>query len=482
MDALQTEISGMAARATAALMQTLCNMKALDRNLQLATPKPLTPPGPKTRLISGVMRDYQNDPLGFATRCAREFGDIITARFLYVPCFFVYHPDYIEQILVTEQRNFIKSVSLQSPFMRRMVGNGLLSSEGEFWKRQRRLAQPAFHRERINAYSQTMTAYTERLIAAWQAGETRDLHEDMMQLTLEIVAKTLFDADVADTAREVGQLLSVIVEPFSYQASFRWILDNRLPTPAHRRFHRTAQRLDEIVFGIINERRTSKTDRGDLLSMLLAAQDDDGGQMTDQQLRDEAMTLFLAGHETTALTMSWTWYLLAQHPEVEAKLHAELDAVLGGRTPTIADLPALKYADQIIKESMRLYPPAYAMGRQALQSFELGGYRIPAKAQIFFFQYVTHRDPRFFSEPETFKPERWTDEFVKQLPRYAYFPFGGGPRLCIGNSFALMETVLILTTIAQRFRLKLVSNEPIKPIPGITLRPENGVQMILEKR
>jgi cytochrome P450 len=199
-------------------------------------------------------------------------------------------------------------------------------------------------------------------------------------------------------------------------------------------------------------------------------------------LRDEAMTLFLAGHETTALTMSWTWYLLAQHPEVEAKLHAELDTVLGGRTPTIADLPALKYADQIIKESMRLYPPAYAMGREALQSFELGGYRIPAKAQIFFFQYATHRDPRFFAEPEQFKPERWTDEFVKQLPRYAYFPFGGGPRLCIGNSFALMETVLILTTIAQRFRLKLVSNEPIKPIPGITLRPENGVKMIVEKR
>ncbi len=444
--------------------------------------KSSAPPGPKARLISGVMREYQDDPLGFTTRCAREFGDIVSARFLYMPCFFIYHPDHIEQVLVTQQRNFIKPVSLQTPFMRRLVGNGLLTSEGEFWKRQRRLAQPAFHRERINAYSQTMTAYTERMIAAWQAGEVRDIHEDMMQLTLEIVAKTLFDADVTDTAREVGQLLSVIVEPFSYQASFKWILDNRLPTPANRRFHRTAKRLDEIMFRIINERRASKVDRGDLLSMLLAAQDDDGSQMTDQQLRDEAMTLFLAGHETTALTMSWTWYLLARYPEVEAKLLTEIESVLGGRTPTMADLPALKYADQIIREAMRLYPPVYAIGRQSLQEFELGGYRIPAKSQIFFFQYVTHRDPRYFDEPERFKPERWTEEFVKQLPRYAYFPFGGGPRLCIGNSFAMMETVLLLTTIAQRFRLKLVSEEPIKPIPGITLRPENGVKMSLEKR
>lgn len=457
-------------------------MSTLDLKSNLANLKSTSPPGPKAHWLTGVMRDYQNDPLEFTTRCAREFGDVVSARFLYVPCFFIYHPDHIEQVLVTQQRNFIKSVSLQTPFMRRLVGNGLLTSEGDFWKRQRRLAQPAFHRERINSYSQTMTAYTERMLASWHTGEARDIHEDMMQLTLEIVAKTLFDADVTDTAREVGQLLSVIVEPFSYQASFKWILDNRLPTPMNRRFHRTAQRLDEIVFGIINERRASQADRGDLLSMLLAAQDEDGSQMTDQQLRDEAMTLFLAGHETTALTMSWTWYLLAQNPEVETKLLAEIESVLGGRTPTLADLPALKYADQIIKEAMRLYPPAYAMGRQALQEFELGGYRIPAKSQIFFFQYVTHRDPRYFDAPEQFKPERWTEEFVKQLPRYAYFPFGGGPRLCIGNSFAMMETVLLLTTIAQRFRLRLVSNEAIKPIPGITLRPEKGVKMRLEKR
>lgn len=441
-----------------------------------------SPPGPKARLISGVMRDYQADPLGFATRCAREFGDVVSARFLYVPCFFISHPDYIEYALVTHQRNFVKPVSFQTPFMRRLVGNGLLSSEGEFWKRQRRLAQPAFHRERIHGYSHVMADYAGRTVATWRPGEVRDIHEEMMQLTLEIVAKTLFDAEVADTAKEVGELLSVIVEPFSYQASYKWILDNRLPTPANRRFHRTAKRLDEIVYGIINERRASQADRGDLLSMLLAAQDEDGSQMSDQQLRDEAMTLFLAGHETTALLLSWAWYLLAENPSVEAKLHAELTAVLGGRTPTMADLPALNYTDQIVKEVLRLYPPAYAMGRQSLQDIEIGGYRIPAKAQLFFFPYVVQRDPRYFDAPEEFRPERWTEAFVKQLPRYAYFPFGGGPRLCIGNSFATMEAVLILATIAQQFRLTLVPNQIIKPLPSVTLRPERGIKMVLEKR
>ena len=216
--------------------------------------------------------------------------------------------------------------------------------------------------------------------------------------------------------------------------------------------------------------------------MLLAAQDEDGSQMSDQQLRDEAMTLFLAGHETTALLLSWAWYLLAENPSVEAKLHAELTAVLGGRTPTMADLPALNYTDQIVKEVLRLYPPAYAMGRQSLQDIEIGGYRIPAKAQLFFFPYVVQRDPRYFDAPEEFRPERWTEAFVKQLPRYAYFPFGGGPRLCIGNSFATMEAVLILATIAQQFRLTLVPNQIIKPLPSVTLRPERGIKMVLEKR
>lgn len=450
--------------------------------ISTALSAPVLPPGPKGQFLLGVMRDYQRDQFGFVERCAREYGDIVRMKFLYVHSVFLFHPDHIESVLVTNQRNFVKPASMRTPFMQRLVGNGLLTSEGDFWKRQRRLAQPAFHRERVNAYGSVMVNYAERMMERWQSGETRDLHHDMMQLTLEIVAKTLFDADVTDQAKTVGESLTTAVEPFSEQATFKWLLDNRLPTPGNRRFHRAVSRLDEIVFRIINERRASGEDRGDLLSMLLAAQDEDGSRMSDQQLRDEAMTIFLAGHETTALALSWSWYLLAQYPEVEAKLHAELESVLGGRAPGLADLPALRYTEMIVKETMRLYPPAWAIGRAALQDCEIGGYHIPARSQIYMFQWVTQRDPRYFEQPNEFIPERWTEEFTKQLPRYAYFPFGGGPRQCIGNSFALMEATLIIARMAQKFSLKLVPGQTIKPVPSITLRPESGIRMMIEQR
>ena len=297
-------------------------------------------PGPKGSLILGVMRDFTRDTFGFIERVA-DFGDVVSMRFLYLTAYFLYHPDDIEYVLSTNAKNFIKSRNQRSPFFRRLVGNGLLNSEGEFWKRQRRLAQPAFHRHRINAYAETMVEYSERLISTWQAGEVRDIHRDMMRLTLEIVVKTLFNADVSADADKVGKVLSRIVTPFAEQATVKWILDNRLPTPAHQRFNRDAREIDAIVYRIIDERRRSGKDEGDLLSMLLDAQDEDGSQMSDRQLRDEVMTLFLAGHETTALTLSWTWYLLAQHPEAEKKFHAELDEVLGGRLPTMEDLARL---------------------------------------------------------------------------------------------------------------------------------------------
>ncbi|HZS03367.1 MAG TPA: cytochrome P450 [Blastocatellia bacterium] len=444
---------------------------------------PPLPPGPKGNFILGVMRDYQRDQFGFVERCASEYGDIVRMKFLYVHSVFIFHPDLIEAVLVTNQRNFIKPASMRTPFMRRLVGNGLLTSEGDFWKRQRRLAQPAFHRERVNAYGRVMVEFAERMTAAWRPGETRDAHQDMMKLTLEIVAKTLFDADITGRAGTVGDALSIAVEPFSEQATFKWMLDNRLPTPGNRRFHRAVGRLDEIIFDIISERRRSGEDRGDLLSMLLMAQDtEEGGSMSDRQLRDEAMTIFLAGHETTALALSWSWYLLSQHPEAEAKLHAELESVLGGRAPGVANLPALRYTEMIVKETMRLYPPAWAVGRAAVEDCEIGGWHIPARSQIYMFQWVVQRDPRFFDRPDEFIPGRWTEEFTKQLPRYAYFPFGGGPRLCIGNSFALMEAVLLLATVAQKFRLKLVPGQTIRPVPSITLRPEQGIKVLVEKR
>ncbi|HEX3184836.1 MAG TPA: cytochrome P450 [Pyrinomonadaceae bacterium] len=438
------------------------------------------PPGPKGHLIMGVMREFNRDTLAFIERC-RDYGDVVHTRFLYVHAYFLYNPRDIEAILTTNARSYRKAQSLRSPFFHRLVGNGLVTSEGDFWRRQRRLAQPAFHRQRISSYGDIMVQYAQRTIDTWQDGEARDLSRDMTRLTLEIVVKTLFNADVSRDADHVGQVLSSLVKPFASQATLKWILDNRLPTPGHRRYFNAVSEIDRIVFRIIAERRASGSDEGDLLSMLLEAQDEDGSQMTDAQLRDEVMTLFLAGHETTALALSWSWYLLASNPETEKKFHAELAEVLGGRTPDVSDLPQLKYTEMIAKETMRLYPPAYAVGREAIEETELGGFRVPKGTQVFAFQWVTHRDPRFFDEPAAFKPERWANGASEQLPKYAYFPFGGGPRQCIGNYFAMMEIVLLLATIGQRFRFKL-TDEKVEVLPVLSLRPKNGIKVLATKR
>ncbi len=440
------------------------------------------PPGPKGGLIGGVMREFNRDTLGFIERAQSEYGDVVRMRFLYVPALFLYHPDDIEYVLSTNPKNFIKAMSLRSNFFQRLVGKGLLTTEGEEWRRQRRLSQPAFHRERVASYAAVMVDYTRRLMSNWQAGETRDIHPDMMRLTLEIVVRCLFSSDVSNDVDHVGETLKELVKPFAAQATLKWILNNRLPTPYHFRFHALVRKIDKVVFRIITERRAGGKDEGDLLSMLLAARDEDGSQMTDRQLRDEVMTLFLAGHETTAITLAWAWHLLGTHPEVEAKFHVELDDVLGGREPTFVDLPRLKLTEQIAKESMRLYPPAYGLGREAIEDCEIGGYQVRAGMQIFMFQWATQRDPRFYDEPLCFKPERWTNEFADRLPKYAYFPFGAGPRACIGASFAMMEIILTLATIGQRFRLELVRDHPVSILPAMSLRPRDGIRVIVRER
>ncbi len=439
------------------------------------------PPEWKGSPILGVMSEFNRDQLGFITRL-RSLGDVVRARFLYVPAYFIYHPNDIEYLLVTNAKNFRKSMSLRSNFFQRLVGNGLLTSEGDFWRRQRRLAQPAFHKQRISNFGDVMVDYTEQMLAGWKAGETRDVHRDMTMLTLEIVVKTLFDANVSGDADNVGRVLSEIVKPFASQATLKWILDNRLPTPAHRQFYRSVGEIDQIIYRIIAERRANASDKGDLLSMLLEAQDEDGSQMTDAQLRDEVITLFLAGHETTALALSWTWYLLATNKDVEAKFHDELDRVLGGRLPALSDLQQLRYTEMIAKETMRLYPPAFGLGREAIEECEIGGYRVPRKAQIFAFQWATQRDPRFFDQPDEFIPDRWTPEFTEQLPKFAYFPFGGGPRFCIGNYFATMEMILLLATIGRRFKLGLAPDANVELYPAMSLRPKNGVRVLVNQR
>jgi len=437
------------------------------------------PPGPSPRSRSGSFKNYSRDPLAFLPTLAREYGDIVTMRFYKFRVYYVNHPDYIEEVLVNQARKFIKGRILRAN--KGLFGNGLLTSEGDFWLRQRRLAQPAFHRARIAAYAETMVQFTERMLEGWRDRETLDVHAEMMRLTLQIVAKTLFDADVDADAREVGRALEAIMQ---HNADFRRLIltPSWLPTLRNIRAALATRRLNKIIYRIIGQRRSAGHDAGDLLSMLLHAQDEDGSRMTDRQLRDEVITLFLAGHETTALALSWTWWLLAQHPEAEAKLHVELDAVLGGRTPTLEDLPKLRYLDRIISESMRLYPPAWGMARLTIEDAHIGGYTIRKGCGVSLSQWVVHRDPRWYESPDDFQPERWEGDLMKRLPRFAYFPFGGGPRQCIGNTFAIMETALILATIAQKFRLRLVPGHTVAPIASITLRPRHGIRITLEKR
>ena len=436
------------------------------------------PPGPQGRYLVGNLLDYSRDPLGFLEGSARRYGDVVRLQFPGPPAYLISHPEHIYQVLLAENRNFVKDRETRRSVG--FLGNGLLINEGSSWRRQRRLAQPAFHRGRITGYGEVMVGYTERMLQDWKSGEDRDIHKDMMGLTLEIVTKTLVDADISGEAEKVGEALGAVMSYSSEQGSslFLRMLPESIPTPAVRRFDRAIQHLDEFIYGIIDERRESGRDTGDLLSMLLHARDEVTGEgMDDKQLRDEVMTIVLAGHETTAIALSWTWHLLSQHSAVEQKLHDELDAVLAGRPPTMENISRLPYTDAVIKESLRLYPPAWAVGREALSDCEVGGYQLPAKSQLFISQWVTHRDHRYFEEPERFIPERWLDGLEKRLPRYAYFPFGGGPRLCIGNSFAKMEAVLLLSTIARKFKLLPAGKKPPVPDPSITLRPKGGMRM-----
>jgi cytochrome P450 len=438
-----------------------------------------SPPGPKGHLLGDNLREYARDPLGFLSGCARAYGDVVGLRFMGQRIYLLSDPDLIEYVLVENSRNFTKTRILKRN--RRLLGEGLLTSEGEFWRRQRRLAQPAFHRKGVAAYGEVMVAFAERSLEAWRDGQTFDVHEEMMHLTLEIVAKCLFDADVGARATDVGKSMKAVLEDFSSQRRLIRI-PKGIPTPHNIRFEMAACKLDEIVGTMIENRRKSEEDRGDLLSMLMLAEDDSGERMTDKQLRDEVMTLFLAGHETTANALSWTFWLLSLNPEVDNELAEELTRVLGGRNPTVSDLSNLPYAERVVRESMRLYPPAWVVGREAVAECEVGGYRMPAGTTALMSQWVMHRDPRYHDDPERFDPDRWTAEYRQRLPRFAYFPFGGGSRQCIGAGFAMVETCLVLTTIAQRFRLELSPGQRVEPHASITLRPKSGIMMTLAER
>jgi cytochrome P450 len=439
------------------------------------------PPGPRGSWLQGNLAAFRRDRLEFLTNCARRHGDVVYVRFGPRRIFLLNHPDLIEQVLVGHGRDFIKHFALRlNPLV---FGKGLLTSEGDFWLRQRRLIQPAFTRQRLAAYAPAMLAAAQRMMASWQPGTTRDIFADMMRLTLAIAARTLFGADVESDTAEVGHALEMLQKDFDVRTNRLVTFPVWLPTPHNLRHRRMVRRLDEIIYRFIRQRRSDRDDKNDFLSLLLRARDEtDGTRMSDKQVRDEAMTLFLASHETTALALSWTWYLLARHPEAAEQLRTEVDRVIGDRQPSADDVPALSFTEKVVLESMRVLPPVYILGREVTQDCTIGGYRIPRGFTVLMSQWVVQRDPRFFEDPEKFLPERWTDDFIRRLPKFAYFPFGGGPRLCIGNTFAMMEMVLILAAIAQRYHFTLAADQEVVPWPTFTLRPREGIMAVLRDR
>jgi cytochrome P450 len=444
------------------------------------------PPGPlgPLRALLSAMRGGGRLP--WLKRLTEQYGDVVVFELPGAPPFAVLnHPDYARDVLVTNHRLFHKGVGLERAKM--LLGEGLLTSEEALHARQRRLLLPAFHRERIAAYASTMAEYARRRSAAWTGGATLDVAQEMAALTLAIAGKTLFDADVERDAATIGEALTTSLDAFNLVLMpFGDRLVNA-PIPPAIRFKRAKGRLDEIVYRLIAERRASGRVGADVLSMLVAAQDAEGDRtgMTDRQVRDEAITLLLAGHETTANALTWTWYLLSSHPEAEQRLHVEIDAELGGRPAGADDVRRLAYTHAVIAESMRLYPPAYLVGRRAIVPYHVPGtdYVLPAGTTVLISQYFLHRDARFWSDPERFVPERWLAEGIRaETLQYAYFPFGAGPRICIGEHFAWMELTIVLATIAQRWRLRVAPDQKVALQPIITLRPKYGMRMSVEPR
>jgi cytochrome P450 len=437
----------------------------------------LRPPGPRGRLLTGNSHEFYKDQLGFLTESARKFGDVVSLRFLHVPVFLLNNPEHIERVFGS--RNFIKPKSLRLPLQRRIFGSGLLSSNGEVWLRQRRLTQPAFHRDHLATYGEVMIACTEKMLADWQVEEVRDVYDEMRALALEIAASCLFNAEMSRDGAIVREISNTVTKAFASQGRALWILDNVLPTPNNLRFRKAIKQLDKIIYDLISRHREDEQS-GDLITMLLSAQDEDGTGMNRQQLRDELATLFFASHEAAALVLTWTCYLLACHPDKQETLVAELCSRLPEQaSPRVADLPALPYTRMVIKEAMRLYPPNRSVGREALNDCEIGDYHVPAGTQLLMSQWVVQHDSRYFDCPEEFRPERWTTEFTSQLPKYAYFPFGGGPRVCIGQDFAIMEAMLVIATVLRKFKLALVAGQSVERQPVVLLRPTNGIKIRL---
>ncbi len=452
-------------------------------NAQEVQTNPYPPgPAPLKNIVEQLRFGYQvsQNILAWMMDNIQKYGETVHAQIGKSHMFIFTNPEDIHTVTVSLANKFNKGPEYkdQQRGLARFVGNGILVSDGEFWKKQRRLVSPALHVNRVNTYGDVMVQYTDNMLNTWHDGQHLDMDEQMMELTLKIVSQTLFKVDADEYTQTMGKILSILLR---IGADFD-IFPNWVPTPKHRREERALQELDKILYALIENWREASVDRGDLLSMLMLAEDTDGNHMSDKQLRDEIATLLLAGHETTANMLNWTWYLLSQNPDIEAKLHEEVDTVLQGRLPTLEDLKSLPYTDMVMKESMRIFPPAWGFTREANEDVEVNGKFVPKGSLVSLMVYGMHHDPRWWEDPETFQPERFAPENEDRFHKRAYLPFGGGPRVCVGNSFATMEGRLLIATIAQRYKFTLAPDARIDKEALVTLRPRHGMPMIAHLR
>jgi len=439
-------------------------------------------PGVSGLALFRLMPEFKRDTLQTFVDLARQHGDLVCFRGLWTS-FMLIDPQHVEYVLQMNSRNYRKGKNYKE--LAAATGNGLFVSEGDVWRRQRRLAQPAFHRQKIASFAKIMTDSCEAMLERWQPlaerGATVEVDAEMLRLTLGIVGKALFSRDLSDEADTMSQSFEIIRKHTTKRIMSILKFPASFPTAQNRRFRQAVANAEQVVYDLIAERRRG-AGNDDLLSLLMAARDEETGEgLSDQELRDQALTIIGAGYETTTQALAWTWYLLAKHPEIENKLHAEIEHVLRGRTPTFEDLPNLKYTLMVFQEAMRLYPPIWMLTRAAIEADEIGGYRVPANSEILLLPYITHRHPKYWEQPEEFNPEHFTPEKVAARPRFAYFPFGAGARQCIGNNFALMEAQLIIATVAQKYRLRLTDEQPIKPETSVTLRPSRSLKMTLHQ-
>jgi len=441
-----------------------------------------TIPGPRGLPVLGMLPEMVRDMLGLFTNTAREYGGIAQFKLLSKSYLLVTNPDYVKYILQDNYKNYIRGRSVETG--RVLLGNGLPLIDGDFWLRERRMLQPAFHRERLGKLADTAANVVNSFMQGWEAkakrDQTLDMDDEMMRLTLTVIIKSMFSADIDGQIQALSHAFNVASKFMLWRSQQMWAPPLSVPVPRNVEYNRAFKILNETIYPLIADARKSPKD--DLLGLMLEMRDADTGEgMSDQQARDEVVTIFFAGHETSAATMAWAFYLLSQHPEIEERMRDEVKSVLNGRTPTFADLPKLSYMQQVINEVLRLYPAAYLFAREAVVDDSIDGYPIPASTLIFLTPYITHRDPKYWPDPETFDPNRFSPEQVAARPRHVYYPFGEGPHLCVGNNFAMMEMQLILTMALQRFRLKLVPNHPIAFKPEATLRPKYGMKMTIEK-